>query len=160
MKSIFSLLIGIIFSVAVFAQATQEHPDIFEALAKKEAGQGTVTIHQDSRMNVLLDKKDIANEGKKYIYISGYRVQVYMENSQKQSKAGAFEREKRIKEKFPELATYVTFTSPFWKLRVGDFRTHTDALVLLKSLKAEFPDMSGEITIVRDDEVRDPELEK
>ena len=160
MKSIFSLLIGIIFSIAVFAQATQEHPDIFEALAKKEAGQGTVTIHQDSRMNVLLDKKDIANEGKKYIYISGYRVQVYMENSQKQSKAGAFEREKRIKEKFPELATYVTFTSPFWKLRVGDFRTHTDALVLLKSLKAEFPDMSGEITIVRDDEVRDPELEK
>ena len=90
MKSIFSLLVGTVFSVTVFAQATQEHPDIFEALAKKEAGQGTVTIHQSSRMNILLDKKDIANEGKKYICISGYRVQVYMENSQKQSKAGAF----------------------------------------------------------------------
>ena len=160
MKSICCLLIGIVFSGIIFAQLPQEKPDIFETLAKKNAGQGTVTIHQDERMNVLFDKKDMANEGKKFIYISGYRVQVYMENSQKQSKAGAFEREKRIKEKFPELATYVTFTSPFWRLRVGDFRTHTDALVLLKNLKAEFPDMSTEMSIVRDDEVRDPELEK
>jgi hypothetical protein len=160
MKLIFCLLSGIIFPAIIFAQVVQEQPDIFEALAEKEAGQGTVTIHQDARMNILLDKKAAANEGKKYIYISGYRVQVYMENSQKQSKAEAFEREKRIKEKFPELATYVTFTSPFWKLRVGDLRTHTDALVLMKSLKTEFPDMSGEMTIVRDDEVRDQELEK
>ena len=160
MKFIFCFLSGFIFSAAIFAQATQEHPDIFEALAKKETGQGTVTIHQDSRMNVLLDKKAAVNEGKKHVYISGYRIQVYMENSQKQSKAGAFEREKQIKEKFPELSTYVTFTSPFWKLRVGDFRTHTDALVLMKSLKTEFPVMSGDMTIVRDDEVRDQELEK
>ena len=160
MKLIFCILSGIIFSATIFAQASQEHPDVFEALVKNETGQGTVTIHQDSRMNVLMDKKAMANEGKKYIYISGYRIQVYMENSQKQSKAGAFEREKQIKEKFPELSTYVTFTSPFWKLRVGDFRTHTDALVLMKSLKTEFPEMSGDMTIVRDDEVRDQELEK
>jgi len=160
MKSIFCLLIGIIFSGAVFAQATKSQPDIFETLTKKEAGQGSVTIHQSSKMIVLFDKKDAANEGKKHIYISGYRVQVYMENSQKQSKAGAFEREKRIREKFPELATYVTFNSPFWRLRVGDFRTHTDAMVLLKSLKTEFPDMSADMSIVRDDEVRDVELEK
>ena len=160
MKLIFCLLTGTIFSGIIFAQSIQEQPDIFESLAKKGVGQGTVAIHQDARMNILFDKKDMANEGKKYIHISGYRIQVYMENSQKQSKAGAFEREKRIKEKFPELATYVTFTSPFWRLRVGDFRTHTDALVLLKNLKTEFPDMSAEMTIVRDDEVRDPELEK
>ncbi len=159
MRSAFCLLIGTIFSGIVFAQSTPQL-DIFETLAKKEEGKGTVTIHQDPKMNVLFDKKDAVNEGKKHIYISGYRVQVYMENSQKQSKAGAFEREKRIREKFPELATYVTFTSPFWRLRVGDFRTHTDALILLKSLKTEFPDLSAEMFIVRDDEVRDMELEK
>ena len=160
MKSIFFLLTAAIFSTAIFAQSRQGQPDIFEALAKKVTGQGTVTIHQNPKMRVLLDKKDAANEGKKHIFISGYRVQVYMENNQQRSKAGAFEREKRIKEKFPDLATYVSFTSPFWRLRVGDFRTHTDALVLLKSLRAEFPDMSAEMTIVRDDEVRDLELEK
>jgi len=160
MKLLFNLLLWVAFPATVFAQATEEHPDIFEVLAAKEPQQGEVNIHQDSRMNILLDKKAEANEGKKYIYISGFRVQVYMENSQKQSKAGAFEREKQIKEKFPELATYVTFTSPFWKLRVGDFRTHTDALALMKLLKTEFPEMGGEMTIVRDDEVRDQELEK
>ena len=156
MKSIFFLLTTAIFSTAVSAQST----DIFDALARKVTGQGMVTIHQNPKMNVLLNKKVAANEGKKHIFISGYRVQVYMENNQQRSKAGAFEREKRIKEKFPDLATYVSFTSPFWRLRVGDFRTHTDALVLLKSLRAEFPDMSGEMTIVRDEEVRDLELEK
>ncbi len=160
MKSIFCLLIGTVFSGIIFAQSTQEHPDIFETIVKKEAKQGTVVVHQDAKMNVLFDKKNVENEGKKYIYISGYRVQVYMENSQKRSKAGAFEREKHIREKFPELATYVSFTSPFWRLRVGDFRTHTDALVLLKNLKTEFPDMSADMSIVRDDEVRDIELEK
>lgn len=166
MKFIFSILLGFVFSInTLFAQATldssQEQPDIFEVLAKKQGEEeGAVAIHQDSRMDVLFDKKMEANEGKKYIFISGYRIQAYMGNNQKRSKAEAFEREKQIKEKFPDISTYVTFTSPFWRLRVGDFRTHTDALVLAKNLKTEFPEISSEISIVRDDEVRDQELEK
>ena len=160
MKPVFCLfLLSVIFSTTVFSQAEQDG-DIIKTLSQRKEGQGSVTIHQDSRINLLLNKKATANDGKKFICFSGFRVQVYMENSQKQSKAAAFEREKQIKDKFPELSTYVTFTSPFWKLRAGDFRSYTDALVLAKSLRSVFPEMSGDISVVRDDEVRDLELEK
>ena len=159
MKSIFCLLCGVFLWTTVFAQMKPEG-DIFRTLSQKEAGQGSVTIHQDSRINLLLNKKIAANDEKKFICFSGFRIQVYMENSQRESKAAAFEREKQIKEKFPELATYVTFISPFWRLRVGNFRTYSDALVLAKNLKNAFPGMSNDISVVRDDEVRDLELER
>jgi len=154
MKPIFCLLCGVFFGTTVFAQVN----DIFRALSQKEGG-ASVTIYQDSRINLLLNKRIAANEGKK-ITFSGFRVQVYMENSQRESKAAAFEWEKLIKEKFPGMATYVTFISPFWRLRVGNFRTYSDALVLAKNLKNAFPERINDISIVRDDEVRDLELER
>jgi len=134
--------------------------NIFQSLDKKVENQGTVTIRQSGKIADLLDKKVSENDSKKHIYITGFRVQVYMGNSQKKSKADAFDREKRIKDKFQNVPTYVSFNSPFWKLRVGDFRTYTDALVLAKKIRTEFPDMNGEVSVVQDDEVRDLELER
>lgn len=134
--------------------------DIFETLNKNEAGQGTVTISQHSNMKVLLDKKLKETETKSNVVISGFRVQIYMGNKQKLSKTEAFEREKLVKEKYKDLTSYVTFASPFWRLRFGDFRNYADALVLATSLKEDFPDFASEIYVIKDDEVRDEELEK
>jgi len=157
------LVIASFVCVASYSQAkgpkqTNEE-DIFECLSKKNIGEGNVVIVQDPKMNVLMDKKIAENEDKQYITFLGYRVQVYMGNNQKLSKTAAMEREKKIKAKYPELTSYLTFSSPFWKLRVGDFRTHTDALVFSKQLLAEFPEMQGDVCIVRDEETRDMSLE-
>ncbi len=134
--------------------------DIFERLSAHTNGQGIVHITQDSKMIALFDKKIMENEEKQYITFLGYRVQVYMGNNQKKSKSDALEREKKIKEVFPELSSYLSFASPFWKLRVGDFRTHTDALVMSKKILSAFPEMAGEVYIVRDEETRDLSLEE
>ncbi len=134
--------------------------DIFEKLSAHVNGQGNVRITQDSKMIALFDKKIMENEEKQYITFLGYRVQVYMGNNQKKSKSDAIEREKKIKEVFPELSSYLSFASPFWKLRVGDFRTHTEALVMSKKILAAFPEMNGEVYIVRDEETRDLSLEE
>ena len=83
--------------------------DIFESLSKKTEGQGTVVIRQDAKMRVLMDKKISETEDKQYITYLGYRVQVYMGNNQKKSKSDAQEREKKIKEKYPELSSYLSF---------------------------------------------------
>lgn len=134
--------------------------DIFETLSKKEAGQGSVAISQHPNMKVLLEKKNNDTDAQGNVVISGFRVQIYMGNKQKLSKSEAFEREKLVKEKYKELSSYVTFASPFWRLRVGDFRNYADALVLASSLKTDFPDFASEIYVIKDDEVRDVELEK
>lgn len=159
----FYFFILLFFSMSLFAQtkpAKQTNKeDIFEVLSVTKAGQGNVRISQNPNMLVLMDKKIAENEEKQHITFLGYRVQVYMGNNQKKSKTDAMEREKKIKEKYPELTSYLSFASPFWKLRVGDFRTQTDALVLTKQLKSDFPEFAGEIYIVRDEETRDLSLE-
>jgi len=133
---------------------------VIASLTASESGQGTVKIMQDERMVSLLTKSMQKNEEKQNISYSGYRVQVYMANNQKKSKAETYKREEKLKEKFPDLSYYVTFTSPFWKLKVGDFRNYTDALALGYKLKEEYPEYAGDMIIVRDDEVRDLEMEK
>lgn len=127
--------------------------NIFTDLKTKNEGQGEVTINQSAEINRLLDKKKEAWSNKKQLTFSGYRIQVYMGNHQKQSKDEASQREANIKARHPELNTYLTFSSPFWRLRVGDFRAHADALILVNKLKSEFGKWEGDIYIVRDNEV-------
>ena len=63
---------------------------------------------------------------------------------------GHLYKEGLIQQAFPELETYVTFTSPFWRLRVGDFRSYEEAGNALIQLKKEFPQMAREMRVVRD----------
>lgn len=145
---------------AVSAQSQKaKHEDIFKDLAKTQPGYGTVKLQQNPKVNLLVNRKIKENETKKYITFSGYRIQVYMDNNQKKSKDEAYAREKKLKEKYEDLTTYISFTSPFWKLRVGDYRTHADALVMAKRLREDFPELGSEILIVKDDDVRDVTLE-
>ena len=50
----------------------------------------------------------------------------------------------------PTIETYVSFTSPFWRLRVGDFRTYEEANTKLRELKQAFPSFAKEMRIVRE----------
>ncbi len=162
-----SRFVNIIISVLVCAfsfssvnaqQKKRVNEDIFKDLAKKD-GKGVVTIQQNPKMNLLINKKIKENSAKTNITYSGYRIQAFMDNNQKKSSDAAREREKKLKDKYPDLTTYVTFSSPFWKLRVGDFRTHADALVMVKKISTDFPELSTELLIVKDEEAQDVTLE-
>ena len=148
--------------IALFAtcMASVYADNIFSDLKTPKEGQGEVVVSQPAAVGRLLDKKKEAWSNKKQLTFSGYRVQVYMGNHQKQSKDEASQREASIKSRYPELTTYLTFSSPFWRLRVGDFRTHADELILANKLKSEFFNWEGDIYIVRDNEVFNTGFEK
>lgn len=157
----------LLFSPAAFAQTVKnqskkvETVDIFDELKRQGVtGQGKVLINQNAKLQILLDKKITEAEEKPFITFVGYRIQVYMGNNQKKSKTEALKREEMIKEKYPDLPAYLSFVSPFWRLRVGDFRTHTDALVGMRALLTDFPELKGQIYVVKDDETRDLLLEE
>ena len=59
--------------------------------------------------------------------------------------------EEEIKELFPDIPTYVTYNAPFWKLRVGDFRSHEEAYQLMRQLMEAFPDYAKEMYIVKEE---------
>lgn len=129
---------------------------IFDDLAKHEAGKGVVTIHQSEAIRNLVGAckfgKDVeTTDNETFLKIQGFRTQVFSGNNQRKSKDEAFNKEKEIKELFPELPTYVTYTAPFWKLRVGDFRSHEEAYQALRQLMAAFPAYAKEMYIVKEE---------
>jgi hypothetical protein len=147
------------FIVALFliigALQAQQNPDlqknnIFDALATTDSTtHATVRVHQDKRIDVLLaNKKHFSSQDQ--VMANGFRVQVYSSNAQRTAKNEALRIEKQIKEEFPDEAVYVNYTSPFWKVRVGDFRTQAEAQRVRSQLKEAFPNLKSEIYIVRE----------
>ena len=86
-----------------------------------------------------------------FLKIQGYRTQVFSGNNQRKSKDEAFRKEKEIKELFPDVSTYVTYNAPFWRLRIGDFRSHEEAYHMQRLLMDAFPAYRKEMYIVREE---------
>lgn len=80
----------------------------------------------------------------------GFRVQVFSDNNARTAKAEAQSRARNISTRFPNHRTYVVYNSPFWRLKVGDFRNHHDAQQFADEIKHAFPAYSREVRVVRD----------
>lgn len=57
---------------------------------------------------------------------------------------------RHISARFPQYRTYVLYTSPYWRLKVGDFRTRQEADEAAGEIRKAFPAYSKEIRVVRD----------
>lgn len=106
-----------------------------------------VQIIQDSTMAVLLD--EAVNGKRELVEVDGYRVQIYSSNQQQSAKGEALELETRLKDKINQ-TLYVQYLPPFWKVRIGDFRTYDEAKEYKKLFVQQFPDLMGDTYIVRD----------
>ena len=106
-----------------------------------------VQIVQDSTMAVLLD--EAVNGKRELVEVDGYRVQIYSSNQQQSAKGEALDLETRLKDKINQ-TLYVQYLPPFWKVRIGDFRTYDEAKEYRKLFVQQFPDLMGDTYIVRD----------
>ena len=106
-----------------------------------------VQIVQDSAMTVLLDQA--VNGKRELVEIDGYRVQIYSSNQQQVAKGEALDLETNLRDKVNQ-TIYVQYLPPFWKVRVGDFRTYDEAKEYKKLFVQQFPELMGDTYIVRD----------
>lgn len=81
---------------------------------------------------------------------AGYRVQVFSDNNQRTAKGEARSKEKLLREAFPDYETYIVYTSPFWRLKVGDFKTIHEAEAAADAIRGHFASFAREIRVVRD----------
>jgi len=44
----------------------------------------------------------------------------------------------------------MTFNSPYWRVKVGDFRTRGEAEAAMAEIREAFPSLSSHLRIVRD----------
>ncbi len=153
MKKAYCLVLCIIAALAGCAATAQTvavvdgDTSIVQYLERHDTG-GEVNIVQPAALTLRLSRTDATQAGQRSLTV--YRVQLFSDNRSTTAKAEADRRAARVREIFTDVDVYVTFTSPFWRLRVGNFRSYEDANKILHELKTAFPDMASEMRIVRD----------
>lgn len=81
---------------------------------------------------------------------TGYRVEVFADNNVRTAKSRATAKQRNIKARLPQYRVYLTFRSPYWRVRVGDFRTRGEAEGAMAEIRRLFPSYSSDLRIVRD----------
>lgn len=153
MKISFLTVVFYIFSFLTI-QAQSNSANIIEKLESNSYGsEGEIHIESDPAITELIGKPNIhsdASGANTYVERTGYRLQVFMGNNPRTARTEASSRQASIRDLFPEIATYLTFEAPNWKVLAGDFVSREEATVFKQQLQKEFPHFGKEIYIVVD----------
>ena len=107
---------------------------IFQLL-DQESGGGKVELVQPQEMEQAYGKYIKANGTKTR---NGYRVRLFFDNKQS-ARVESEELEKAFQLQFPQIPTYRSYTNPFFKVVVGDYRTKSDAIKALNAILPFYP---------------------
>ena len=101
-----------------------------------EPTKGSVEIIQDDKITQLTDqyrKMSINNPE-----VEGYRVQIFFDSGSN-SKNKAASVKDNFETVYPGVKSYLSYKEPYYRVRVGDFRTLTEAEGFQKKIAADFP---------------------
>lgn len=80
---------------------------------------------------------------------TGYRVEVFADNNVRTAKAQASSKRRQLQSRLPQYKVYLVFDSPFWRVRLGDFPTRSQAENALQEVRKAFPSLRKDTRIVR-----------
>ena len=95
---------------------------------------GKINIIQDPKINAVIQKHIALNEEKGTM--DGYRIQISAGLKQEE----IYKMKALFYKNFPDEKSYVVFHSPYFKLRVGDYRTRLEAYGSLQQVLSAFKD--------------------
>lgn len=96
---------------------------------------GSLVIHADPQIDELVQLHIAYN--KEFPILEGYRIQLFMESGN-EALTRAEEVKEKFKMKYNEVPAYVTFGEPYYRVRVGDFRTRLDAEKFLNRINRAY----------------------
>lgn len=107
-----------------------------------------VAVHQDSAItNLMIDKTIGFQRGVQEV--DGFRVQVYASNLPQVAKNEALLLQQELAPRV-DVEIYVISEPPFWKVRLGNFKTREEATEYKEMLNMLFPDLRGGTYVVQD----------
>lgn len=134
--------------------------DSDETITERLNRSGNVTVVHSPLLEKRLVPRSVAEEAQADTVsdgptsamrkVAGYRVQIFSDNNARTAKNEAESKARLVAEKFPRYSTYVVYSSPYWRLKLGDFRTRDEAEVAANEIKRKFPEFAREIRVVRD----------
>lgn len=126
--------------------------NIIDALTSKPG----ITIEQPQALTKRLEYKqtdesqgaDQAQNGRTATRTTLYHVEAYADNS-RQGKHNATQRMNNLQNQFPQFNIFLSFESPFWRVKVGEFRSRSDAENAMAEIKEVFPAYAPYLRVVR-----------
>ncbi|PLW95433.1 MAG: hypothetical protein C0592_00240 [Marinilabiliales bacterium] len=122
----------IILSIALFA------------LSFSASAQGKFNLKGESGVETIVAKHIYFNENVKGF--PGYRIQIFFESGN-YSKNRAFGEKAKFLARYPDVAAYVVYQEPYYKVRVGNFRNKLEAEAFRQRIIEEWP----EAYLIKDD---------
>lgn len=99
------------------------------------AQKGDVEIIKDPRIDALIRQEGAIISPATAPQMSGYRIQLFFDSE----KSSVDEARSKFMNLYPKVDTYVTYVAPNYFLKVGDFRTQTDAEKVKSAVEGQFP---------------------
>ncbi len=100
-----------------------------------KASDGTIIITQDARLRQMIKRHIEVNNNK----FDGWRVQIFFDSGQKAMTAAQNAKKKFLIRFGNKNGAYIVYDPPFFKVRVGDFRTKAEAMYFRSQIKKTFP---------------------
>jgi hypothetical protein len=135
----------------VRSQSFVRPSDLFER-ADGNSKSGQLNIIQDPELDTLINRYILANhiqeEKNGYNGIEGFRIQIY-NSSYRNEKEESGKIRQEFMSQFPDIISYLIFAEPrYYKVRVGNFRSRTEAMRLYLIISKRFP--NSEVDIIPD----------
>lgn len=103
-----------------------------------------VISDQDPRLDSLIAmhrkamEMNLAHE--EHDGIMGYRIQIFFDSGNN-SKNRAFWVKNQFDSRYPQVPSYLTFGEPYYRVRIGDFRTRLEAEAFKKRIIRRYDDV-------------------
>lgn len=91
------------------------------------------TVKQDEKISALLDKYKDYNQKKEFA--EGYRIQIMYTDVRDE----VYKSKGAMYKEFPDLTSYVEYEQPYYKLRLGDFKSRLEATYFLQQIITLYP---------------------
>jgi hypothetical protein len=115
---------------------------IISGLSGQDWNYGSLEIVKDTRIDTLCamhkEINSVLSENINDDGIEGYRIQIFFDSGNN-SKARANDVIAAFIERYPEVSAYISFKEPYYRVRVGDFRTKLQALGFLHKIIGVYP---------------------
>lgn len=120
-------------TMAPLADSSLVGTTIFQLLNKNNGGK--VTLNQPQGFEQAYKTYVSGNKDRKR---NGYRIRLFFDNKQT-ARVESEELEKAFQAQFPQIPTYRSYSNPFFKVVVGDYRTKSEAIRELKNILPFYP---------------------
>lgn len=127
---------SVIYVPAPAADSALVGKNIFMILPSKVKGNpADVRVHQSPEILSAMNSHFEANRGKD---VSGYRVRIFFDNKQT-ARNESLAVMNKFSAEYHDIPVYRSYVNPYFKVTVGDFRSKSEAMQLLRRIRNEFP---------------------